>query len=190
MMLPALFSLYLIYPPHPPKKSLPATKNSPAIFAKPLTLFLSLVFLLFSLSLKFATLALVPLWLFLALLPLWQKITWRPLAWLITLVQKYFFDFAAFLMFLPLLTSRSQLFHPWYLLWPLIFLPFLQNKVIRHSILILSCSSLLRYLPYLWENGYATHTLPLQQTITFAPLLIYLFIVYTQKVLAYVRPKN
>ncbi len=175
MMLPALGSLFLIYPVS--KKTLPFR----------LVIF-SILLLLFSLSIKFATLALLPAWLFLLVLPHQKKLlslkifttiqnrfkkTKKLFLSIFNFGQIYFFDFCALLMFLPLLTPRSQFFHPWYLIWSLIFLPLVKWKFTTHCFLVLSFSSLLRYLPYLWLNGFDRYTLLFQQLITFLPLVFY-----------------
>ncbi len=169
MMLPVLLSLYLLYP----------SKDSP--MSKSQFLF-SLILFLFSLSIKYASIALLPAWIFLAYLSNENKILGLiklqaspKINFCTSLIKKYFFDICAFLMFLPLLTFRSQLFHPWYLLWSLVFIPFV-GRYTRTLLLIFSFSSMLRYLPYLWENGYHSHTVFTQQLITFVPAIIYLII--------------
>lgn len=169
MMLPVLLSLYLLYP----------SKDSP--ISKSQFLFSSILFL-FSLSIKYASVALLPAWIFLAYLSNEKRILGLiklqvspKLNYYSSLIKKYFFDICAFLMFLPLLTFRSQLFHPWYLLWSLIFIPFVSRRT-RTLLLIFSFSSMLRYLPYLWENGYRSLTVFTQQLITFVPAIIYLII--------------
>jgi hypothetical protein len=53
----------------------------------------------------------------------------------------------ALLLALPLLTVRSQQFLPWYLIWPLSFLPFIKNKLLFNTLLIFSFSSMMRYIP-------------------------------------------
>ena len=169
MMLPAVWSLLLIYP---------SKKNRLSVGK----IIFSLLLLLFSLSIKFATVMLVPSWLFLLAyrqrhaifaftddlhISLQSIFAWG---------KKYFFDLCALLMFVPLLTARSQFFHPWYLTWSLVLLPFARSSLARGSLLVLSVSSLLRYAPYLWENGYTVNTLFYQQLITFVPFVIYLLI--------------
>jgi len=177
MMLPALLALILIYPQAKNKQFLPV-KIKNIIF--------SLLLFIFSVSIKYASVIILPLWLFLFLLPFLSKIKTK-LQLSFQFIYRYLFDFAAVLMFLPLLTSRSQLFHPWYLIWSLIFLPFVKNKIIQTSLLILSFSSLLRYLPYLQENGYNDYTLFYQQLISLVPFLIYLLSCYAKKVLQNVK---
>ena len=53
-------------------------------------------------------------------------------------------------MFTPLLTTRSQQFLPWYLIWPLSFLPLLSSPKIINILLVFSYFSLLRYVPLLY----------------------------------------
>ena len=173
MMLPALASLYLL---------LPTSNRDRHQSWLPVTGSLGLM--LFSLSIKYATVALLPVWIFLLgdYFPWWSQLS-LPLSYQTywrrgrDLVRTYLFDLAAGLMFLPLLTGRSQLFHPWYLVWSLCLIPLCQCQLWRRILLAFSFSSLLRYLPYLWENGYATQTLLYQQLITFTIPIVYLLAV-------------
>ncbi len=175
MMWPALWALYLIYP---------SQKNGEWTKVKAGKIMLSAAALFFSMTIKYSTLTLLPVWLFLLILPWLKK---NKLMKIKKLAYTYIFDGAAGLMFLPLLTSRAQLFHPWYLLWSLSFLPFCKSKIVQTSLLILSATSLYRYLPNLWVNGYETETLFYQQLITIVPLLFYLIGIYAHKVLLYVQ---
>lgn len=97
----------------------------------------------FSILIKYSTLALVPLILYsllkdklgrLGKLNLWQ----------------YQYELMSLALFVPLLTERSRQFLPWYLLWPLIFVPLVKNKWWRNLLIVFSLSSLLRYLPWFY----------------------------------------
>lgn len=97
----------------------------------------------FSILIKYSTLALVPLILYsllkdklgrLGKLALWQ----------------YQYELMSLALFVPLLTERSRQFLPWYLLWPLIFVPLVKNKWWRNLLIVFSLSSLLRYLPWFY----------------------------------------
>ncbi|MFC1653740.1 hypothetical protein ACFL1M_02735 [Patescibacteria group bacterium] len=52
--------------------------------------------------------------------------------------------------FSPLLTSRSQRFLPWYLIWSFSFFPLTKEKWLRKLLLAFSFSSLLSYVPSLY----------------------------------------
>ncbi len=131
---------------------------------------ISLVLILASMWIKLATVALLPIWLLIVIRPVIRSIprfdsiigNWPYLASLI--------------MFLPLLTIRSQQFHPWYLLWSLSFVPLIRpNKWIKvwmQSLIVLSISSMFRYLPFLWNNNYDGNVLFLQKMITFIPFAL------------------
>ena len=182
MVLPALWSLYWIYP----QQSQP--KSRWQITA-------SLLCLLFSASIKYATLALVPLWLWSwwqnypqliakfgrHLSHQWQHFWAQILAW----TNFYFFDLCAVAMFLPLLTSRAQRFHPWYLSWSLMFLPLTQARVTLISLVILSLSAMSRYAPYLWFNDFTPGVLLGQQLMTLLPVLIYWLVLAGQWLVAH-----
>lgn len=161
MMLPALGAIYCLY--QTPKDKI---KNA---WPKISRILASILLLCLSFSIKFATVALMPVFLFL-FFDFFKK---EKSSWWIK-IKPFIFDLAAILMFLPLLTVRSQFFHPWYLLWSLAFMPFIKTKVVKFSLLVLSFSSLLRYIPVLLANGFETYTLLYQQIITFVPLLLYL----------------
>jgi len=85
----------------------------------------------------------------------------------------YFFDLCALAMFIPLLTSRAQRFHPWYLSWALVFWPLCRHPRTHTAMLILSVSAMLRYLPYLWFHEYTDAITLSQQVITLLPVTVY-----------------
>lgn len=158
MMWPALGAIYYLYP-----------SKSARLSGK--QIILGIAFLMLSISIKYATVVLLPLLLAINLpvncLPYWQKIH----CWL----RQNFFTLAALLLLLPLLTSRSQLFHPWYLTWSLSFYPLIESKLLRRLLLLFSFASLCRYLPFLLIMGYDSHTLAYQQLITSLPGLYLLY---------------
>ncbi len=90
-----------------------------------------------SVSIKYATIVLLPFIFYLALktkIHQWQ----------------YTYDLMSFSLFLPLFTERSKQFLPWYLIWALIFVPIIKNKIWRNLLIVFSLSSLLRYLPWFY----------------------------------------
>lgn len=122
MLAPALATIYL-------------AKNS--VKNKILKIFIIILLLGLSISIKFATIIVVP---FIIYLLLQNKLPKIPC----------FYDLLSFAMFLPLLTERSKHFLPWYLIWSLIFVPFVKNSWWRQILIIFSLSSLLRYLPWIY----------------------------------------
>ena len=153
MMVPAVFSMLLISKKQDSKTS-----------------FFSFILLLFSTSMKLATLALLPLWL--TFIFPWKKILPQLQKWL----KNNWGFISSVLMFLPLLTPRSKLFLPWYLTWPLIWLPLIDNKwkIWKTSLLILASSVLLRYVPFLWAGNYDGPVYSQQLLITWVPIGIFL----------------
>ncbi len=115
---------------------------------------------------KFVTVVLLPLVpLFLPLNVIWQR--WPFLDNLVAFGRRYWPDLAALALLAPLLTARSQQFHPWYLVWALCFLPLVRSSLVRAILLGLSVSSLLRYLPWLDARlEYSPEILALQKAIT------------------------
>lgn len=163
MMVPALLGLHLLLPDSVWFRKAPAK-----------TIGLSLVLLAVSASIKLATIALLPVWLLLV------ASRWTPFSLTKPLTDNWAYV-ASVLMFLPLLTLRSQQFHPWYLSWVLIWLPYFN---FRHrvsttwavSLLVLSFSSLARYLPYFSAGNYDGDVLWQQKMITWLPFVLSLLI--------------
>lgn len=134
---------------------------------------------LFSISIKFATLALLPIYVLL-MLDLTQLFKKSILSPLIEKLLTHLPLLASLLMFLPLFTTRSQQFHPWYLTWPLIWLPLIKNKSWRKILIAFSLTSLLRYIPWLITNEYSSQVLTQQKIITWsAPFLSGAYILMT-----------
>lgn len=135
---------------------------------------LSLLFLSFSITTKLATVVLLPLWFSAASIsvPAAARFSWLPTSMRLTterlthLVILNLPFLASLLLFVPLLSGRSQWFHPWYLIWAMIWLPLVQVKWWRAWLLAFALSSLCRYLPWLWAGGFAGPVLFHQQLIT------------------------
>jgi len=136
-------------------------------------LLLSALLLLFSISTKLATVVLIPIWVsgwceliatgskpnFPVLIRHWGTLVWA-------LVQSNAAFLASVLLFLPLLSSRSQIFNPWYLVWPLIWFPLVKVRWWRNFLLVLAVSSLFRYVPWLLAGGFSEEIIHQQRAIT------------------------
>ena len=144
MILPALASLYFIWP-----RNEQFQRRIPRII-------LSFGLLALSISTKLATLLLLPIWFFL----------------LIGKLPKNWAFYCSLLLFIPLLTARSQFFHPWYLSWAFVWLPFIKQKSWRTVLLAFSVTSLFRYLPWIWAGEYSDTVLQQQYFITWSAALI------------------
>lgn len=159
MMLPAIMAFNLLLKARKSKKKI-------------LYIFSSLLFLTLSITIKLATLALIPIFLIIILYVFWPKIFFFKK---INLWKKYsatLMFLASILMFLPLITNRSQQFHPWYLSWPLVFIPVIKNKIWKVALIIFSITSLLRYLPWMYYNDYGPKILFQQKIITWSALIL------------------
>lgn len=126
---------------------------------------ISLLLMAFSISTKIATIVLVPLWIY-----------WF-MNWFIdkNKIFKWFKQFEKFVpllisiaLFLPLLMDRSKQFLPWYLIWSMVWLPFVKNKNWRIWIIAFSLSSLFRYIPWLQTGGFEGSVITSQKQITWA----------------------
>lgn len=158
---------------------------------------LSAGILVFSIFIKYVTAALLPLWFYLVIRQkvgdtLTQLVSRRlqiSLSTAAALFKKVrqsrasiVFTLLSILFFIPLLTARSQQFHPWYLLWALTWLPFIQTKWWKTTLVVVSLSSLLRYLPWLYYGNYSEVVITTQKLITWVPFFLtaVLSIVYWQ----------
>lgn len=159
MLVPALASLNLII-------------NKPKKYLIPKAI-ISLLLLAFSISTKLATIVLLPFWLywfgnwFIASNKLWK---------LIKKYEKLFPLLISSALFLPLLTTRSQQFLPWYLSWSFVWLGQIKFKLWKNWLLALSISSLARYLPWLLTGGFEGNVINQQKYITWLGGLILLII--------------
>lgn len=150
MMVPAMLSLFLV-----------GTQSK--LNMKVVTL--SSVLLTISISTKFATALLLPVWVLLiakSYLPgKWQQFT-----------QLFWPAVASLLLIIPLLTPRSQQFHPWYLTWALVWLPFIKVKNLRYFLVLLSFTALYRYVPWLLSGEYTPDIIHQQKLITWLPAVV------------------
>ena len=176
MMVFALSSLAMLF----------KTKFAEKSFVNRLLIIVSSIILLaLSISIKLASLALIPIWILLFLEHvcllkrhinhLLKKVGLKPAKeWL----YNHWPFVASCLMFLPLLTTRSQQFHPWYLTWSLVWLPLITIEWWRQLLIAFSFTSLLRYIPWIKENQYNPQIIMRQKIITWsAPLWMMLALV-------------
>lgn len=157
MMVPALMSFWLLIP----KKT---AANSGTVTASALSL-------LASISTKLATIILLPIWAVILVNPSLKK----RLPQIVNQMLPWWPLWATLGMALPLLTNRAQQFHPWYLSWPLVWLPLIswhKNQLkwqtwIAGLLIGFSVSSTFRYLPYFYFGNFEPPVLLLQKGITF-----------------------
>ena len=116
----------------------------------------AMLLLLFSISIKFATFVLLPVALLCIHSEWWQR----------RLTPALLAFAASALLFLPLMTSRSQYFHPWYLSWSLVWLPMVKMRVWWLWLMALSVSATFRYLPWIHAGGFEGNVLFQQQLVT------------------------
>lgn len=121
-----------------------------------------------SVSIKFATVVLLPV--MGVLLFDFKNKPWK-------FMKTYWAEISAMLLFLPLLTARSQWFHPWYLIWSLSFVPLMRSKTMRAAFLGFSLSPLFRYIPYLLQGSYDGFVMQQEYLITWVGGLIFALIV-------------
>lgn len=167
-----------------------------ALFLKQITLnwtviVTSLGLFFLSVSVKFATvLILIPvgmLWVQDRLIQrlLTQKIgswpySYRLISWIKRMGRSVTAPYApllcSVLMFVPLFTARSQQFHPWYLIWSLCWIPVISQRWWKAVLILFSFSSLLRYIPWLYQGGFSDHTVWQQKVVTWVGAAIGIFV--------------
>lgn len=158
MMVPALASLWLV--------------GRRVKKRRLVVVLLAAILLAASISIKFASIVLLPIWLWLVVRPFLLQKAVPLLRW----VDSHLAELASLAMLLPLLTLRSQQFHPWYFTWVLVWLPFIKLKWWRRSLLVLSFSSLFRYLPWLLAGNFEGQVLLHQKLITWVPFVVFCFV--------------
>lgn len=148
MLIPALMAIYL---------SLDLKKSSN------LKIILILILMGISISIKFATLAILPFLIYFIFKEKFKR--WSQIS---------IFDLMSLTLFLPLLTERSKHFLPWYLLWSLIFIPLIKNKLWRNLLIVFSLSSLLRYLPWVYYVPWMSFHLDTSQVLVWQKAITWL----------------
>ncbi len=153
---------------------------------------LALAALLGSISIKYATLALIPVvvgliyadywwvWLrsrlrFRILFMLGQGLFKRLFGWVVReQTASLIATISSVLLLLLLLSPRSQQFHPWYLSWVLVWLPFINFRGWKVAVLALSISSFFRYVPWLWRGEYTDDIILAQKLVTWLGAIVLL----------------
>ncbi len=185
MIIPAVFSLsYLL-------KMFQAKTNDTK--RKVILFLVSIGLLGISISIKLVTVVLLPMYLIIFVLafflekyaqliqirfklPIPTMFISQGLVLVARFLERYIPTFIALFLFIPLFTSRSQQFHPWYWLWILVWVPFIKQKLLRNLIIVFSISSMLRYIPWLYNGfNYSDEILRNQKIITWGIPFIYLF---------------
>jgi hypothetical protein len=170
MMVPAVLAIGLVVRPGKQKS---------------LVFLFSALLLIASTSIKLATVVLLPVWFFFVLyhfavfarihqsmLHLRAKKLANLLMFTVNTIKEYWAEASVGLLFVPLLTDRAQQFHPWYLSWLLVWIPFLKVKWMKWGIILLSISSLFRYLPWLWTGGFSDQEMLQEKAITWIPFIV------------------
>lgn len=117
----------------------------------------SLVFFILSIGIKYATLILSPLF----ALALFKK-TSQPTFFLWTTILMYVVFF---------LSPLREEIYPWYALWFLLPISFVENKFLKWVSLTFTFSLLLRYIPFMLLGTYFGPTPILKEVLTFIPVL-------------------
>lgn len=141
---------------------------------KLISIAVSLIALLLSTQIKLATVVLIPVWMLLLYVKTGGVNSVPRFNSILSVAARYWADLSACLLLLPLFTSRSQLFHPWYLIWALSFVPFIKIGQLRLLLLLLSLSSMLRYIPFLWVGEYSSLLLTRSQLITWCAVPVWI----------------
>lgn len=139
------------------------------------TTVISLGLLFLSTQIKLATLLLLPIWVLFIFRQFSKNENYPSASWvtrILRMTYRYWAELSSLLLFIPLLTDRSQQFNPWYLIWPLTFFPFFRSRYMKILLITFSVTSLLRYIPFLFAGEY-TDTIQFQmRLITWSAVLV------------------
>lgn len=126
---------------------------------------LAVMFLVLSISIKFVTILMTPLLFLWMDAPAILKKS-KSFAMIFGWLHQWWQDLLALGLLVPLLTARSQWFHPWYLIWALTWYPLIRSQLLRAVLFGLSISSLFRYVPYFWQGEFLLGVFETQIIIT------------------------
>lgn len=144
-----------------------------------------------SVQIKFASLALIPIFLLVLSsqrqLDKWMdkltarmKLLSKAVEYITKILLKGIYSsipiISSFLMFIPLLTLRSQQFLPWYLIWSLVWVPLIANKWWKNVMLAFTMTALWRYLPWLYQGNYNENVILNQKLITWGLAVVLILI--------------
>lgn len=187
MMVPAVWAVSMIIRFMQPRIFNKSTKYKILYFTA------ASLLLTFSILIKLVTIVLIPLFVFAFVfvfflrnytgaikkrfkLPIPTDFLVNGLLHLTKWVQPFIPTLISVVLFLPLFTTRSKWFLPWYLLWIIVWIPFVKSKFIRNLIIVFTFSSLLRYVPWLYNSfEYSDEILRNQRLVTWVIPIVYLF---------------
>lgn len=133
----------------------------------------SIIAFILSVLIKYATFVLLPILLYLIIKTLQkEKINW----------SKIYSISGCLMIGVFLLSPIREEFYPWYVVWFLSFTVLLEKKHILFIVsLVLTFTTLLRYIPVLYTGSYEGITPFVKEFLTFFPLMIIVCIVVIRK---------
>lgn len=138
-------------------------------FLKEKKWFLSILFILFSVFIKFATLFLLPVFAYV----LFNYFRNKRIDW-----EKVYYLSSLFMILVFFLSPIREEIYPWYAIWFLIFVPLIQNRLMKYIYLTFSFSLLLRDLPFMLLGTYFGPTPFIKFAVSFAfPLLTVIYLI-------------
>ncbi|MCL4354336.1 hypothetical protein M1349_02570, partial [Patescibacteria group bacterium] len=142
MMFFALFSIFFL-------------KDKKIVFA--------IIFISLSILIKFSTIFLLPVGIYVS----FQYIVNKGLNW-----EKILYASSLCMFFIFLLSPIREEMYPWYAIWFLTFLPFVQNRLIKYIFLAFSLGLLFRDIPFMLLGTYSQPTPVIRTTFTVIPVVI------------------
>ncbi len=132
-------------------------------FLKEKKFILFILFILFSIFIKFSTLFLLPVLGYVIFNYLRRvKIDW----------EKIYYLCSIFMLLIFVLSPIREEIYPWYAIWFLIFVPLIQNRLIKYIYLAFSFGLLFRDLPFMLIGTYFGPTPMLKIFFTFVPVTL------------------
>jgi len=126
-------------------------------------LIIPLVLILLSILIKYATIFLLPVFLYVAI----NNYKSRRINW-----DKVFLASSISMLAVFLLSPLREEIYPWYSIWFLVFLPFINGRKITLFYLSLTFGLMLRYIPFMYLGTYFGPAPLLKIILTFLPALM------------------
>lgn len=122
---------------------------------------ISIILIALSILVKYSTLFLIPVFLY----AIFNQFKNRQLDW-----EKMFYWLSISMLVIFLLSPIREEIYPWYAIWFLVFLPFIQNRLMKYIYLSFSFGLMFRYVPFMLIGTYFGPTPLIKNLVTFIPV--------------------
>ena len=151
------------------------------LFLKDKKIVWAIIFIFLSIFIKFSTIFLLPMGIYV----LFQYAVNKSVNW-----KKILYLSSFFMFFIFLLSPIREEMYPWYAIWFLTFLPFMQNRLIRYVYLAFSFGLLFRDIPFMLLGTYSQPTPIIRTAFTAAPIAAVFLYLFLKKITLQYFPKT